>query len=284
MSNDVQVDNSVVESVETESTEVDMASLEKYITDDPVVDEQEDEGVAAGEEEVAEVESNDEEAPAEEPEIDPKLEKSWEKLAEREEMARQGVQLYRQFEELNKKVKSNPMEALNAFGLTLDNLTEYLENGGFGEEKPDPVKQLEQKISNMEAEKAAAEQQRMAQEYRSGLDKYLEENAAKYPSIAAKHYTNVVWDVIVQQAQQGEVLTYDQAATAVEDYLVDLLGNSNVAPVETEQPTQKKPKATRPTLTNSLESERTVETPDFSEEQRIANALKVMEGIDPSTI
>lgn len=135
-------------------------------------------------------------------------------------------------EELRAAAKKNPKKFMEDYGITYDELTNFILAGG-QEKVPDKadealtaVQKLEKKIQE---EKEAAEKEenertdafiaKEKQKYRTLLDEHLRENADTYELIVAHNANGVVFNVIEEYfMEHGKVLDFDTAAEWVEKY------------------------------------------------------------------
>ena len=157
-------------------------------------------------------------------------------LREQEEAIKANSDKYKGYDELEGKVKENPLAVLERFGLDLDTIIA----ASLGEEAPpmsveDQIKALRDEIAaNKEAETRKEQEAREAAEkaYQDSIDEailahkgqiadHLGQNKEKYELINLQGAEDLVWEVTEAhfEANDGEVLSPEQAADKVEAYL-----------------------------------------------------------------
>ena len=150
------------------------------------------------------------------------------KLKEAEEK----LKLYEQFENKKKTAKSNPLEFLSEAGLTYDEITEFMINGGA--KAKDKTEELEEKFNQfvsrkekeeqerIEKEKEAlkAQEQKVMAEFQKSLNKFIEDNQDKYELINLYNAQELVIATIEQHFEnKNEILSNERAAELVEAHL-----------------------------------------------------------------
>lgn len=248
----------------------------------------------------------------EEPKEDPKFAARFAALSRKE---KELIQRERQFKENQAKLqayekavataKQNPIQYLQAAGLTLEEALQYVIN----DESPDPnspevkLKTIEQKIAAYENEmRVKAQQAQQAQinaqmiEFKNGINKYITDNSEQYELIKEHKAIDDVFNVMYRTWQEtnGQVsLTLEQAAQAVEEQLLKeeeenaarLLRvnklKSKFLPVSSTEGTvkvsnQDKVSKPAPTLTNQSVSATTEPRKFKSREESLAEAAKLL--------
>lgn len=201
------------------------------------------------------------------------------------------------FEAAMREAKSNPLRLLEAAGLSVAELTEYLVEGKPAEPKPeDRIAQLEARIEAMqqgraEQEQASlqAQQQKLLTDFQAQLGAHIEASAEKYPLVQRNDAAGVVLQVIQQHAAQtGRILANDEACLLVEQELSSIAGlpagqasiaTSPAGPVEPPGSSgpQEKPKAAPQTLSNDLTAAASgKEDRDLTDAEREANAIAIL--------
>lgn len=123
--------------------------------------------------------------------------------------------------ELKKNAKYNPMDWLEAAGLSYDDITAFELNGG----KPTAnkeVDELSQKIKQLEEERAKEREESGFQREVSEIKAEILQKRDDYPLLVAMgDQYSVIKDVQKEAAANGDELTRDQAAAKVEAYFQD---------------------------------------------------------------
>lgn len=256
----------------------------------------------------------EEPAPVVEPERPAKVDPRFSQLARKEaelHRAREAVkaekaaleQAHRQvvaFEEARNAAKRDPLAALEALGLSYDDLTEQMLNG----KKPTPsgevaalrqeLEQLrvEQEQARARAEQAAAsrleaERAAIIDEARQAAVAHVEANADRYTLTSINGGASLVPQVREQHfARTGQLLTIEQAANLVEKHFEGIAdrvvkarqGIPAKAAASTAAPAANPPAAPR-TLSNALTASPSVAAPKArTEADRIKAALARLEG------
>lgn len=150
------------------------------------------------------------------------------KLKEAEEK----LKLYEQFENKKKSAKTNPLEFLSEAGLSYDEITDFMLNGGV--KHKDKTEALEEKFNEfvsrkekeeqekLEKEKLALQEQekKLIAEFTNQLNKFLNDNVDKYELINLYNAQELVLATIEQHYEnKKEVLSNDRAAEMVEAHL-----------------------------------------------------------------
>ncbi len=228
------------------------------------------------------------------------------------EMKSREVELQKQaeaikaFESFKQSAKLKPLDALKELGLTYEDVTSYVLNG----EKPTPVdearavrdeleafkkQQAEERARAVAAEKdrAARESASLIEQFRGEVRDFVAKNADAYELTALYKQEALVAQVIEshyaqQKGQEKRLLSYAEAAEAVEKHLEDEVRKAQTAkkfaakaapapdPATTPAATETQRKST--TLSNAL----TASTPAATnrartEEERVAAAIAAME-------
>ena len=203
------------------------------------------------------------------------------------------------FEEARHAAKRDPVAALQALGISYDDLTEHVLNGG----KPtanaevaalrEELEQLriDQETARAKAEAAATarlavEHSAVIEEARSEAVAFVDANPARYELTSINNAATLVPQVREQHfARTGKLLTVEQAADLVEKHfetLADRIANarkvqSKAAPAT--PPPAASPPAERRTLSNSLTASTSSSPPKArTEADRIRAALARLEG------
>lgn len=150
------------------------------------------------------------------------------KLKEAEEK----LKLYEQFENKKKTAKTNPLEFLSEAGLSYDDITEFMLNGGTRHR--DKTEVLEEKFNEfikskekeeqdrIEKEKLSlkAQEEKVIAEFKKSVDKFLTDNVDKFELINLYNAQELVISTIETHFEnKGEILSNEVAAQLVEDHL-----------------------------------------------------------------
>lgn len=139
----------------------------------------------------------------------------------------------KQLEEFNSfksQAKLNPLKALEALGLTYEEITDFIANGY--EPSPDQkYKELEERFERKFKEKEAEEAKRrdlevehQVKKYKQSLFAHIEGNSEKYELINLEGEQESVWELMdAWYSKHGEVLDWDKAAEMVESHLEEQL-------------------------------------------------------------
>lgn len=213
--------------------------------------------------------------------------------------------------------KGNSKKALELLGLNYDELTkaQLLD----GEIPPEvQIKKIEEKFEAFKSEKEKEEQRRQEQEalkqreaearaisdFKSQINTYLSDNAARYEFIAFEGAQELVFDVIDehynrtlnQETGIGKVMSLEEAADKVEEYLEGkynkakelsktkaLWGSIPKVPLQEAAKQQTNIKPQQKTLTNQLSAK--VQTPTvnrmLTDEERVQKAIAYAKGLRP---
>jgi hypothetical protein len=138
--------------------------------------------------------------------------------------------------DLQAKIKENPLSVLEQYNISMDDLIA----ASLGDQTPEPTveNQVEALRKQIEDDKAARQKEiedaklKEEEEYQNSIDEaitahklkidsHLSENASKYELINLQGAQDLVWEVTEAyfDANDGEVLTPEQAADKVEVYL-----------------------------------------------------------------
>jgi hypothetical protein len=176
----------------------------------------------------AEAASEKQEKPAER--LTPKfveLARREKKLVERERSLKDQETQYQAWQSARAKVRDNPAAALEALGVTLDDIVQaYIPPKQ--ETAEERVARLELEIRQKEqAAQAAAEQaaqaaaQREIDSFKSHMKSAIDKDE-RFELVTAQEAHDLVFELIEQHHEQtGEVLRWDVAAQKVEDYLFE---------------------------------------------------------------
>jgi len=203
------------------------------------------------------------------------------------------------FEEARHAAKRDPVAALQALGISYDDLTEHVLNGG----KPTPSAEVaalreeldqlrvEQETARARAEEAAAarlaaEHSAVIEEARSEAVAFVEANSSRYELTSINGAATLVPQVREQHfARTGKLLTVEQAADLVEKHFESLADRiakarkvqAKAAPAAPAPAAS--PPAERRTLSNSLTASTSSAPPKpRTEADRIRAALARLEG------
>lgn len=154
-------------------------------------------------------------------------------LREKERLIKTAEETTKRLEALQGKAMANPIEFLKEFGLSYEQLTDYI----LGTEKPAPtpedrVKALEERLEKEAREAKDARERAASEATERSIANYKEQilkpgikgNADKYELINARgdEGSELVFEVIEQyHAQNGKVLAWHEAADHVEKALED---------------------------------------------------------------
>lgn len=154
------------------------------------------------------------------------------------------LQKYEQFEAKKKTAKENPLDFLSEAGLTYDELTEFMLNGGKPKEK-DKVTELEQRfndlISKSEQEKKEREEletkrlqeqeEKVIQQFKDSVKKHIADKKDAYELVNLYDAQDLVISTIEAHYEKTQqILDTDTAAELVEKHLEDevkKLANAN---------------------------------------------------------
>ena len=157
-------------------------------------------------------------------------------LRDQEAKNKAEAEKYKTFQELEAQAASNPLAVMEKYGVTLDQLIA----ASLGEDAPAKTveEQLQALKDDLAAEKETAKQEaeRKAKEeleaYQQSIDEailkhqmaiteHLGQNAERYELIKLQKAESLVWEVTEAHydANDGEILTPEQAADKVEAYL-----------------------------------------------------------------
>jgi hypothetical protein len=150
------------------------------------------------------------------------------KLKEAEEK----LKLYEQFETKKKSAKANPLEFISEAGLTYDDITEFMLNGGARHR--DKTEVLEEKFNEFVKSKEKEEQDRIEKEkqslkaqeekviaqFKQSVNKYITDNQDKFELINLYSAQELVIATIEQHFEdKQEILSNERAAELVEAHL-----------------------------------------------------------------
>ena len=162
-------------------------------------------------------------------------------LSERQSLEAQNKELaeklkqYEQFETKKKSAKTNPLEFLTEAGLTYDEITQFMLNGGEAPKK-DKATELEEKLnefmskSEQEKKEAADKQAKDLQEqeekiiaqFKDSVRKQISDQKDKYELINLRGEQEMVIAVIeAHYDEKKEILSTEAAADLVEKHLED---------------------------------------------------------------
>lgn len=211
------------------------------------------------------------------------------------------------FEEARQTAKTNPLAALDALGLSYEEITQHLLNGN----TPTPAAEVaavrqeleqlraEQREAQERAEKAA--QDRLAQEqaqiiesFRASAIEHVATNADRYELTTVNNAAHLVPQVIEEHfAKTKQLLTVAQGAELVEKHFERLAdqvaktrkfqarnASTNTAPTTAPAaPAATAPAPAARTLSNAMTASATATAPKFrTDEDRIRAALARLEG------
>jgi len=246
-------------------------------------------------------------APEPEPEEDPKfasrfaaLTKKEREIIQRERAFKEQQAKLQAYEKAMQQAKQNPLEYLQAAGLTLEEALQQIINEGKEPTEQDRLSSVEQKIKDYEEHQRQL--QIRAQEYRKQqelatihkeIESFVEQNEEQYELIKAYNNIDLVWNVIERTYMEtgGKVhLTTEQACQAVEEQLLsekmeelELARKlkklqAKLAPeVSAESKQQPVSKTVSPTLTNSGGTVSTSPPRKFrTKEESLAEAAKLL--------
>ena len=143
---------------------------------------------------------------------------------------------YKEYQDLESVAKSDPMALLRKYGVDLDAVIQ----ASLGIEKPEPTAEeqiqalrdemaAEKQKALDEAEAAKTKEEEMLQasideailKHQHSITDHLSQNQEKYELITLQGAQDLVWEVTEAwyDANEGEILTPEQASDKVEDYL-----------------------------------------------------------------
>lgn len=135
-----------------------------------------------------------------------------------------------EFQQFKSQVKTNPLKALEALGLTYEEVTDFIANGY--EPSPDAkYKELEERFEKKFKEKEEQEAKRrdleveyQVKKYKDSLFAHIEANSEKYELINLEGEQESVWELMdAWYTKHNEILDWDKAAEMVESHLEEQL-------------------------------------------------------------
>lgn len=226
-----------------------------------------------------------------------KIQSERQALEARNKELEEKIKKYEAFEEKKKNAKTNPFDYLSEAGLTYDELTEAVLNGGKPQPK-DKATELEEKFNTLQAkieqekqEKAEAEQKRLEEEnekvikaFKDSVNKQLADKRDSYELINLYDAQELVISTIEAHFEKTkEILDVDAAADLVEKHLeseVKKLANSNKFKdkFKLEEPAQQQQeKKSTVTLSSEMPSSSVPSSlPAKTEEERLKRALAAL--------
>jgi hypothetical protein len=198
-------------------------------------------------------------------------------VREAQERANEIESKYKQYQELEESAKSNPMQLLERYGIDLDSIIQ----ASLGIEKPamTPEEQIQALRDEIKAEKekatADAEAAKKAEEealqasideailkHQHEITDHLSKNQEKYELIHLQGAQDLVWEVTEAwfDANNGAVLTPEEAADKVEDYLSEQVRKA----MQLKRFTPEKPEPSEPMWKSALETMEKTATPTVS--------------------
>jgi DNA repair exonuclease SbcCD ATPase subunit len=148
------------------------------------------------------------------------------KMAEIQE-ARKQVEEFNQFKS---QAKLNPLKALEALGLTYEEITDFVANGY--EPSPDQkYKELEERLErklkekdDQEAKRKELEVENQVKRYKESLYAHIQAKSEEYELINLEGEHESVWELMdAWYTKHNEILDWDKAATMVEEHLEEQL-------------------------------------------------------------
>jgi len=201
-----------------------------------------------------------------------KLTRKEKALRAREESIKQEAQRLQQFQQFLNNSKQNPLQLLDAAGLTLDDLAEYVSKGVIDTNKPDDrLSRVEQQLEEERKARLQYEQEVIKHQQEATIDKFKTHIGSvvdtSFPLIKANNASDVVFEVINQYfTQTNQILPVEQAAQLVEEEIRSIKTqptNGNIAGTEGEglssaaTNSKQRPTSKSATLNNKLASQPT---------------------------
>lgn len=193
-------------------------------------------------------------------------------LAKKEEEAKGRSAKYQSEEEARKAAKANPLKFMEDFGLTYDELTQFVLSGKPTEKsalevQQDEIKALKAQIQKDKEDAQAKDDKRQQDyidrsiaDYKTKLSGYIDSNPVEFELILANGQAakDAIWDVIkAHHDETGETLDGAVAAKMVEDFYLEesrkYVSTKKVralAGIKEETKEPEKPKTESVTLTN----------------------------------
>lgn len=207
------------------------------------------------------------------------------------------LQKYEQFEAKKKNAKLNPLDFLSEAGLTYDELTEFMLNGGKPQSK-DKVTELEERFNELvtkaeqekkereelEAKKLQEQEEKVIQQFKDTVKKHVADKKDVYELINLYDAQDLVISTIEAHYEKTQqILDTDTAAELVEKHLEDevkKLANANKFK-DKFRLTEEKPKESTPKDSVTLNSQLSASSvpsslPAQTEEDRIKRALAAL--------
>lgn len=153
-----------------------------------------------------------------------------------------------QFSEFKSKAKQNPLEALQELELSFEDIARYALNDGkktpeeilanYQEQTKSEIEQIKAKLEEKEQKEQEALKLKQEKEISRGIEAgkqalvdYIASKPEDYELILANNAQNDVWEVIEghfyatfdEEAGQGELLDFDEAAQKVEQYFEEVV-------------------------------------------------------------
>lgn len=208
---------------------------------------------------------------------------------------------YARWKAIKANAKMNPLEYLQEGGIDVATINEFVLN----EQKPSQESQVEslvesrleafkrEQAEHLAAEKAEAEKQAAAEReqvlanFRKEVTEYVTSNSEKYELINLYGRQDAVAQTIeLHFSKTHKVLSHEEAASLVEEQLVELVSKANEtkklkakaqppAPPVVDSKTDPKPRT--PTLSNQLSSTPSTTTPALTEADRIKRAVAALD-------
>jgi hypothetical protein len=224
------------------------------------------------------------------------LSKRERELSLREKKLSDAATQYKPYEELKASAKNNPMAVLEHFGLTIDEITDYVLRGSDPQEMR--FTELQKQIESMKAEKEneakAAKEAREGEavtEYKYGIAQSIDPD--KHELVKHFNAVDTVYDLIKEYYEtKGEMLEITTALDWVEQHLEDTMLNPikklkklNPAPAQPIQQGQQSPfpprqavQPTQPKMTigQDMQTSGAAAATDDSREARLARAAALL--------
>ena len=207
------------------------------------------------------------------------------------------LEKYKEFDDLPSKAKDNPRMILDKFGLSYEDLTNFiLDENGY--KKENSLKSLESKISDLEkklVEKEKSESefkvQQAVSQYKAEVSAHLKANKDKYELISTREDgIDLVKDVALEYYQKNDtILDIDEACSLVETHLekeleqylsLNKIKSKFAMPVDNQQQSLPSGLLNKPkTLTNEMTPTTSSHPIHMSEEDRLKEAAKLIKFI-----
>ena len=148
-------------------------------------------------------------------------------IVEKEKAAAEREKKFQDYERRIKEAEDDPLAALEALGLTYDKLTDHILSGKKNNPDSKAIKELQKKLEDsekraLEREQTAKQQeeQRILANFKNSQREHIKNAGETYELVNALGRHEDVFEVAQEYYKtHGKVLSHDEAAKLVEDYL-----------------------------------------------------------------